>query len=301
MYIFDLLNSDGVKRILEMINKIIDIIHIVVPIGLIIMTTLDIVRKIIDPNDKEGQKKILHRVIAALIVFMIPLFVNFVMKLVNIGLDNTDNSQSTNSQNTDNNGSQNNSSNNNGNQNDLVKGKIKITTCPSENKVYSPKDRIVLNADVPNNYSGNVIWEMYYANDIVNLNPSMDTLFVNIDVLKYYPGGKIIIIARGSQGKIEYDMCKIHIRNSEKVTGYFLINNCPDDKVKVGESFTISSNSDVKYYNYIYENFYELTDNQNGTATVKVIGHYDDSLPLSIQAQSKDGKISYCNFYTYKE
>jgi hypothetical protein len=67
----------SIQPVLHMVKILIGVIRIVVPIGLIIMTTVDITKKVINPDDKDGQKKIMTRAIAALIVFLIPTFLNF--------------------------------------------------------------------------------------------------------------------------------------------------------------------------------------------------------------------------------
>ena len=53
MLLFDFLKSDGVQKILNMMNDIVGIIRWVVPIGLIIMTSIDILRKVINPLEKD--------------------------------------------------------------------------------------------------------------------------------------------------------------------------------------------------------------------------------------------------------
>ena len=68
-----------------MIKTILDILRIVVPIGLIVMTTMDIIKKVINPDDKEGQKKIMYRAIGALIVFFIPTFIRITFKVIDWG------------------------------------------------------------------------------------------------------------------------------------------------------------------------------------------------------------------------
>ena len=42
------LNQNGVKNVVDMIYRILDIIRIVVPIGLIVMTSFDISKKVIN-------------------------------------------------------------------------------------------------------------------------------------------------------------------------------------------------------------------------------------------------------------
>ena len=74
--------QDGVQGVLHLIRSLIGIIRIVVPIGLIVMTTLDIAKKVINPEDKDGQKKIMHRVIAAVIVFLVPTFITLTFKII---------------------------------------------------------------------------------------------------------------------------------------------------------------------------------------------------------------------------
>ncbi len=83
--LFDWCSQSGVRSVFGMIKSIINIIRIIVPIGLIFMTTLDIMKKVINPDDKDGQKKIIHRIIAAVVVFFIPLLIRFVLRLIDIG------------------------------------------------------------------------------------------------------------------------------------------------------------------------------------------------------------------------
>ena len=86
--LFDWCSQPGVKKIFSLVGTGLDIIRIVVPIGLIIMLVLDIMKKVINPEEKEAQKKIIHRLIAALVVFASPLLVRLVLNLADIGLGN---------------------------------------------------------------------------------------------------------------------------------------------------------------------------------------------------------------------
>ena len=83
MYI--LLDCDNFKGIINMLSDLLTIIRIIVPIGLIVMTGMDIFKKVINPEDKDGQKKILNRLLAAIIVFFVPMILRFILKLVTIG------------------------------------------------------------------------------------------------------------------------------------------------------------------------------------------------------------------------
>ena len=55
--LFNWEGSSGVQAVLGMINNILKIIRWVVPIGLIIMTSLDVAKKVINPEDKEKKIK----------------------------------------------------------------------------------------------------------------------------------------------------------------------------------------------------------------------------------------------------
>ena len=73
-------SQDGVRGILSLVKNIIGIMRIIVPIVLIVMTTIDIFNKVINPDDKEGQQKIARRVFAGIIVFSLPLIIKLVFK-----------------------------------------------------------------------------------------------------------------------------------------------------------------------------------------------------------------------------
>ena len=95
--LFDWCGRCGVQKVMYLIKTLVNIIRWVVPIGLIIMTSLDIAKKVLNPDEKEGQKKIMHRVIAGLIVFFVPLFIRFVLYIVDIGAENKNGTSSYNS------------------------------------------------------------------------------------------------------------------------------------------------------------------------------------------------------------
>ena len=79
----------GVQEAFNIIRGVLNVLRIAVPIGLIVMTTIDIIKKVINPEDKEGQQKIMHRAIAALIVFLIPTFIGLTFKIIDWGKDTT--------------------------------------------------------------------------------------------------------------------------------------------------------------------------------------------------------------------
>lgn len=78
-------SEEGVCNAVHLIKNILEVLRIVVPIGLIVMTTIDITKKVINPDEKDGQKKIMTRFAAAIIVFLIPTIIGIVFKLIDIG------------------------------------------------------------------------------------------------------------------------------------------------------------------------------------------------------------------------
>lgn len=94
---WDWCSQSGVQGVFHLIKEVLDVLRIVVPIGLIVMTTLDIIKKVINPDDKDGQKTIMIRAIAALIVFLIPAMIRITFKVIDwgMGIDGSyDNAQS---------------------------------------------------------------------------------------------------------------------------------------------------------------------------------------------------------------
>ena len=67
---------------------VIKVLQLVVPIGLIIMGTIDMAKAVIAGDEKkmkEAQKPFIKRIIAAVIVFLIPIIVNMVLSFVTTG------------------------------------------------------------------------------------------------------------------------------------------------------------------------------------------------------------------------
>lgn len=78
-------NDSHIQDVFSVIRNVLEIIRIVVPIGLIVMTVMDVMKKVLNPNEKEGQKKIMTRAIAAVIVFLIPTIITITLKIVDAG------------------------------------------------------------------------------------------------------------------------------------------------------------------------------------------------------------------------
>lgn len=85
MYILDIIkycNSPALSSFLSITKNILLFIQLIVPIILIVMSVIELTRLSINPEDKKGFRKILNKIIAAFIVFMIPILINAVMGLV---------------------------------------------------------------------------------------------------------------------------------------------------------------------------------------------------------------------------
>lgn len=72
-------------NVFAMLKQILNILRIIVPIALVVMTTLDITKNVINPDDKDGQKKIMIRAIAALIVFLVPTMIKLTFRVIDWG------------------------------------------------------------------------------------------------------------------------------------------------------------------------------------------------------------------------
>lgn len=85
MFILDVIetcNSSSLSTVLPVVKNIMLLIQIIVPVALLVSGTIEFVKLTINPEDKKGFRKILNKVIAAIIVFAIPVLVNVVMGAV---------------------------------------------------------------------------------------------------------------------------------------------------------------------------------------------------------------------------
>ncbi|MBO5414682.1 MAG: C40 family peptidase [Bacilli bacterium] len=80
----------GIAYYLFFVKKALDIIHIVVPILLILMVTIDLVKMVLSPDDpqKKKSKSLINKFMAAILVFFVPLIVNVLFGLIDgFGVD----------------------------------------------------------------------------------------------------------------------------------------------------------------------------------------------------------------------
>ena len=80
--------TGGVADVVVLAKMVIKILQIAVPIGLIVMGTIDMAKAVIAGDEKkmkEAQKPFVKRIIAAVIVFLIPIIVNMILSFVTTG------------------------------------------------------------------------------------------------------------------------------------------------------------------------------------------------------------------------
>lgn len=81
----DVCIDGSLLNIMSLVRLIIKVLQIAVPVGLIIMGTIDMAKSVIAGDEKkikEAQKPFVKRIVAAIIVFLIPYIVNIAINLV---------------------------------------------------------------------------------------------------------------------------------------------------------------------------------------------------------------------------
>lgn len=83
--IFMDVSCDDIQPIINFVKAIFNLIQIVIPIGLIIMGSIDLGKAVLSSDDKEikqATSKLVKRAIAAVAIFFLVLLVKLVMNLV---------------------------------------------------------------------------------------------------------------------------------------------------------------------------------------------------------------------------
>lgn len=79
---FFICDTIGFLRLMYLIKLGMNILRFVVPIILIIMIVLDVIKNVINVDEKDGARKIIKRLIAAGLVFFVPTIVNVITSLI---------------------------------------------------------------------------------------------------------------------------------------------------------------------------------------------------------------------------
>lgn len=90
MYILNVCENPDILGVIYFILKLIDILLIAIPIGLIVFITIDVFKMIVsdDKGVKDAQKMVINRLIFAVAIFFIPTIVTLIMNLLTIaGID----------------------------------------------------------------------------------------------------------------------------------------------------------------------------------------------------------------------
>ena len=83
MYIFSICENPNILRVILFIKTLLNIVKFMIPMGLIIMVSLDISKGVISGEDfLKGLKIVGNKILAAMIIFLLPTIVNFVMGFV---------------------------------------------------------------------------------------------------------------------------------------------------------------------------------------------------------------------------
>lgn len=250
---FNWFKSQDVQNIISALLTILDIVRIVVPIGLIAMTTIDITKKVINPEDKDGQKKIMIRALSALIVFLSPIIVNLVLNFVGIDTSGL------------------------GSLNSKIKSRdtsptytppadpVKLTSlsvfnCPDTMKIG---DSVEIKTNIPTSYKGSVSWEE--TNGLLDIIPSHDKKSATISILNddELASTTLTVSADGLKGQ-----CFISVNNN------FSITNCPprSKTLQPGERVTLTTDISPKYNGKVLweqnNNVFKMTPKEDGRSMV---------------------------------
>lgn len=72
----------AIVKYLMVIQNALNIIHIVVPIILLVMLTVQFTKMMINPDDKKGFGALKNKIIATVLIFLMPYIVNLVIGLI---------------------------------------------------------------------------------------------------------------------------------------------------------------------------------------------------------------------------
>lgn len=89
-------DDEGLIPVFRIVKVCLNVIRIAIPIILIVMTVLDVSKNVINPDEKDSMKKIGNRIIAAVVVFLVPTIVNIIIKIADVALGNDTASNATN-------------------------------------------------------------------------------------------------------------------------------------------------------------------------------------------------------------
>ena len=75
-------NDAGLVNILALFRRILTVIQIIAPIALLVTSVLQFINLVMDPEKKGGFKSIINKVLAAIIVLVMPFIMDVVMNVM---------------------------------------------------------------------------------------------------------------------------------------------------------------------------------------------------------------------------
>lgn len=75
-------NSPGIVPLLSITRRILDLVQLIVPILLIVFATVELTKMVVNPEAKNGLKKVTNKFLAAAIVFFVPVIINALMAMM---------------------------------------------------------------------------------------------------------------------------------------------------------------------------------------------------------------------------
>ena len=79
----------GIAMFLYIMQKALELIHLVIPILLLVMATIQLTKMMISPDDKKSSKSLLNKFIAAVLVFFTPYIINLTLGVIQIATNNS--------------------------------------------------------------------------------------------------------------------------------------------------------------------------------------------------------------------
>ncbi len=312
---FNWFADDRLKNVINMVLKILDIIRIIVPIVLIVMTSLDIAKKVINPEEKEGQKKIMIRAIAALLVFLAPTLVNIFLKIANINVPNLDGGGG--------------GSNTHNTPQATMKptptfspvvtysptptinptptviptntpkptlSSLNIINCPGLDKKFSPGDKIKLNTDILSSFNGNIEWSVNKNN--VKIIPSSDKKSSTIEFLDSSKDEVVTVTVKAGD---KLNSCIMYANRTRQLSS-FSFTNCPSvSKIhNTGDKFMLTTDIPTSYKGEINwsknKNIIKITPSSDKrNANVEILDSpTNEVVDITVNA---DGIYKICSIY----
>lgn len=69
----------GLARLLSIMQNMLNLMHLVVPIILMVMATIQFIKMMINPDEKKNTKSLINKFLAAVFVFFVPTFMNVIL------------------------------------------------------------------------------------------------------------------------------------------------------------------------------------------------------------------------------